>query len=191
MRFDVPVIETPRLLLREWRWEDIEPMAAIYADPEVERQLSPMSPEATEEQIAYFVAHWEYEGFGIWAVEERESGAMIGRVGLLRHLDFPEEREPVEVGWTLARSRWGAGLATEGGAASLRYGFERLGLARIISITRPTNLASRRVMEKLGLDHQGETRWRGLEQVYYALDRADWVVGRSRREERGGVTAPP
>jgi RimJ/RimL family protein N-acetyltransferase len=75
-------------------------------------------------------------------VEDRESGRFIGRIGLLRHVDWPHE--PVEVGWTLDRAFWGRGLATEGGAASLRLGFDVLGFERIISITEPDNAASRR-----------------------------------------------
>jgi RimJ/RimL family protein N-acetyltransferase len=127
-----------------------------------------MTLEETEEQIAYYGAHWEYEGFGLWAVEEREEGRFIGRVGLLRHVDFPDEPEPVEVGWAIAPEVWGRGLATEGGAASLLFGFDTVGVERIVSITRPTNAASRRVMEKLGLTVQGETTWRGIHQVWYA-----------------------
>lgn len=172
----IPVIETPRLLLRDWRYEDIQPLAAIYADPEVERQLVPMSRDATEEQVAYLLAHWDTEGFGLWAVEQKENGRFIGRIGLLRHPDFPEEPDPVEVGWTLERAFWGQGLATEGAVASLRYGFETLGCGRIISITRPTNAASRRVMEKSGLTYQGATFWRELDHVWYAVDRDGWVA---------------
>ncbi len=176
---DVPEIETPRLRLRGWRFEDIEALARVYADPEVERRLHPMTREETEEQVAYFVAHWEAEGFGPWAVEERASGRMGGRIGLLRHVDFVEEPDPVEVGWTLDPGLWGRGLATEGGLASLRFGFEALGVSRIISITLPTNAASRRVMEKCGLTYEGATVWRGLEHVWYATDRDRWEAARA------------
>ena len=75
------------------------------------------------------------------------------------------------MGRLLDRSYWGRGLATEGAVTSLRYGFEGLGLERIISITKPANLASRRVMEKAGLTLRGETRWRGVDVVWYTIDR--------------------
>jgi RimJ/RimL family protein N-acetyltransferase len=169
---DVPVIETPRLRLREWRWEDIDVMARIYADPEVERQLERKSREDTEGEVAYLAAHWEHEGFGAWAAEERETGRFIGRIGLLRHVDWPAD--PVEVGWTLDPAVWRRGLATEGGAASLRYGFEALGLDRILSVTLPDNARSRRVMEKLGLTHRGRRFWRDLDHVWYAIDLEEW-----------------
>ena len=78
------------------------------------------------------------------------------------------------MGWRLDRAYWNRGLATEGALASLRYGFEWLELERIISITLPQNAASRRVMEKAGLTLRGETRWRGQDVVWYAIDRRDW-----------------
>jgi RimJ/RimL family protein N-acetyltransferase len=169
---DVPVIETPRLRLREWRWEDIDELARFYTDPAVIEFLWEMSREDTEEQVAYLAAHWEREGFGQWAVEQRESGKFIGRIGLLRHVDWPGE--PVEVGWTLDRTVWGEGLATEGGEASLRYGFDVLGLERILSITDRNNVASRRVMEKLGLTYRGERFWRERNHAWYAIEREVW-----------------
>ena len=96
-------------------------------------------------------------------MEEKISGAFIGRIGLLYHEDWPEGEHKTEVGWLLDRAYWGQGLATEGARASLNYGFERQGLERIISIALPENSASRRVMEKCGLTLRGGTRWKELE----------------------------
>ena len=169
-------IETERLLLRQWREGDLEAYARICADTEVMRYLpATLSREKSLEQMAGFVRHWEEQGFGLWAVEERASGKFIGFVGLMRH-DWPEGEHRTEVGWRLGRAHWGRGLATEGALASVRYGFEGLGLARIISITLPENAASRRVMEKAGLTYRGETRWRGHDVVWYAIDRDAWEV---------------
>jgi RimJ/RimL family protein N-acetyltransferase len=170
------VIETERLLLRQWREGDLKAYARICADTEVMRYLpATLSREESAEQMAGFVRHWEERGFGLWAVEEGASGEFIGFVGLMRHDDWPEgEHRTEEVGWRLGRAHWGRGLATEGALASVRYGFEGLGLARIISITLPENAASRRVMEKAGLTYRGETRWRGHDVVWYAIDRDAW-----------------
>ena len=168
-------VETARLLLRRWREEDLEPYARICADAEVMRYLpGTMTREQSEEQAARFVRHWEERGFGLWAVEEKTSGAFIGFIGLIRHDDWPEGEHKTEFGWRLDRRFWGRGLATEGAGASVRYGFEELGLERIISITTPNNVASRRVMEKTGLSLRGETRWRGHDVVWYAMDRDAW-----------------
>jgi RimJ/RimL family protein N-acetyltransferase len=171
-------IETERLLLRQWREGDLKAYARICADTEVMRYLpATLSREESAEQMAGFVRHWEERGFGLWAVEEGASGEFIGFVGLMRHDDWPEGEHRTEVGWRLGRAHWGRGLATEGALASVRYGFEGLGLARIISITLPENAASRRVMEKAGLTYRGETRWRGHDVVWYAIDRDAWEAG--------------
>ena len=77
----------------------------------------------------------------------------------------------MEVGWLLERSAWGRGLATEAALACVDHGLEQVGLERIISIARTDNLASRRVMEKAGLTHRGEAHRRGLDVVWYAIDR--------------------
>ena len=80
----------------------------------------------------------------------------------------------MEVGWRLARPFWGRGLATEDAMASLRYGFEEVGLDLIISIAVPENLASRRVMERLDMSLRGETRFKGSDVVWYAVERQVW-----------------
>ena len=171
---EVPEIVTPRLLLRGWREGDVEGMAAIYSDPEVVRFLRPLDLEGTRQQLRRFANHWKEHGFGLWAVEERKSGRLIGRVGLLHHDDWTATPHDAEVGWALDRSTWGRGLATEGGAAALRYGFETRPMERIISIAHRENVASRRVMEKLGLRREGETDWRDTPVVWYAISRSDW-----------------
>jgi RimJ/RimL family protein N-acetyltransferase len=168
-------IETARLRLRAWREDDLTPYARICADPEVMRYLSgPMTREQSEQQVSEFVRHWQERGFGLWAVEEKSSGAFIGFIGLLYHEDWSEGEHRTEVGWRLARPFWGRGLATEGAMASLRYGFEELGLDLIISIAVPENLASRRVMEKLGMTLRGETYFKGSDVVWYAVERQVW-----------------
>src|SRR3712207_5148513 len=112
-------IETDRLLLRRWREEDLDAYTRICADPEVMRYMGgPRTRQRCEEQIAWFVQHWEERGFGLWAVEEKATGAFIGRIGLLCHDDWPEDEHKTEVGWLLERSFWGRGLATEGARAA-------------------------------------------------------------------------
>lgn len=167
-------IETERLLLRGWRDEDMEPYARMCADPEVMRLVGGIrTRDEVEEGIKRFIRHWEERRFGMWAVEEKASGSFVGFVGLLYQEDWPEGEHKVEVGWRLDRRFWGRGLATEGALVSLRYGLEERGLERIISMTVPENIASWRVMEKIGLSYQGETRWRGTDVVWYAIDRPD------------------
>ena len=165
-------LETERLRLRQWRPEDVTELERIYSDSEVYRFLGgPFDRERTEQQALRFDLHWQEHGFGIWVAEDKETRRMIGRVGLMRHDEWTEGPDKVEVGWTLSRAWWGRGLATEGALASIQYGFDELLLPRIISFTLPHNFASRRVMEKCGLTYRGTTPWRGLEHVWYAIDR--------------------
>jgi len=171
--------ETERLLLRGWRDGDLEPYARICAEPEVMLYMGrgAMGRGQTAESVGRYARHWEKYGYGLWAVEDRTSGAFIGRIGLMRHDDWPEGAHKTEVGWLLDRSFWGRGFATEGALASIRHGFGELGLGRIISIAIPENQASRRVMEKAGLTHRGQARWKGLDVVWYAIDRENKQIG--------------
>jgi RimJ/RimL family protein N-acetyltransferase len=167
-------VETRRLLLRGWRDEDLEPYARLCADAEVMRYIgggAPLTREESEEQISRFVRHWEERGFGLWAVEHKAESAFVGFVGLAYQGEWTEGEHKTEVGWRLDPAYWGRGFATEGAVASVRYGFDKLLLERIISIIQPENMASRLVAEKAGLSLQGETRWQGKDVVWYAVDR--------------------
>ncbi len=136
-------------MLRQWRDEDLAPLARWNADSLVMRHMGrgPMSREETETQLERFRRHWVEHGFGIWAVEEKTSGRLVGRIGLQFHRTWADDPE---LGWLIAPELWGRGLATEGGAACARYAFAGLGLPRIVSICLEENVPSRRVMAKLG-----------------------------------------
>jgi RimJ/RimL family protein N-acetyltransferase len=163
-------IETERLLLRTWLDDDGEPLDAIYRQAEY---LETMPAANGVEQVAAWRRLWEEEGFSQWAACERGSGRLIGRIGLVRHHDWPLAPDPVEVGWVLHRDWWGHGLATEGGRASIEAWARHLPDDRLHSFTRPENVRSRAVMERLGLQYGGTTVWRGLEHVWYALERSE------------------
>ena len=169
-------IETPRLRLRRWSDGDFEAFVAIHADPEVMRFYANDRPFTREEATAAFktiLDHWAQYGYGLWVAEERETGEMIGRIGLTNQVDFPAPNK-VEVGWMLARSKWGRGLATEGARVVIRYAFEVLGVPTVISISRPQNSASIRVMQRCGLTLRGATHWRGHDVVWYAIERGEY-----------------
>jgi RimJ/RimL family protein N-acetyltransferase len=159
--------------LRQWREEDAEPLAEIYAQPEFLEHMLARDLDGTRAQVLLFAVQWREEGFSHWAVEELASGHLIGRIGLLRHHDWPESPSPVEVGWVLHRDWWGRGLATEGGRAAMRAWLEHLPDDELISITAPRNRRSRAVMERLGLSFRGETHWHGSAVVWYGIGRAE------------------
>jgi RimJ/RimL family protein N-acetyltransferase len=91
--------------------------------------------------------HWQEHGFGLLAVEDRATGTLVGRSGIQFHTLWPQDPE---VGWGIDPDWWGRGLATEAGAACVGWAFRELGLERVVSIAQPANVASIRVMEKLG-----------------------------------------
>lgn len=147
-----PELTTARLRLRRWREADAAPFAAMNGDPEVMRYFPrPLTREESGELIAKIEAGFERDGFGLWAVELRSSGELVGFAGLARPAFVAHFTPAVEVGWRLARSAWGNGYATEAGAASLSFGFERHGLDEVVSFTAAGNGRSRRVMERLGM----------------------------------------
>ena len=142
------MIRTERLLLREWRDDDIELFAAMCADPRVmEHFPALLDREQTAAAVARYRDHWRLNGFGLWAIEVPGSAPFIGFAGLSR----PAFMDAVEVGWRLAHASWGFGYATEAARAAVDYGFQKLGLLEIISMTVPANVRSQAVMERIGM----------------------------------------
>jgi RimJ/RimL family protein N-acetyltransferase len=154
-------LETDRLLLRsEWRDDDLDALAAMNADPEVMRYIldgAVRDREQSARALEKATRDWAARGYGLFAVEVRETGTLAGWAGLALPEFLPEVMPAVEIGWRLARGSWGNGYATEAAAAALRFGFDDLGLDRVISIRHPENVRSARVMEKLGLVHAFDT----------------------------------
>jgi RimJ/RimL family protein N-acetyltransferase len=148
---------TERLLLRPWRDEDFAPFAALNADPEVMRYFpGPLTREESDAMAARIAAAIERDGWGLWAVERRDSGEFIGFTGLaVPRFDFPF-LPAVEVGWRLARGAWGHGFATEAALASLDHGFGHLGLEEVVSLTSVQNERSQAVMRRLGMKRDAE-----------------------------------
>jgi RimJ/RimL family protein N-acetyltransferase len=142
-------LETPRLRLRRWRPEDLDILVRWQQDPDLMLHMgkSSFTREETETHFDRYERHWEEHGFGLWAAEEKQTRSLVGRAGLAYHRMWPSDPE---VGWLIDTPWQGQGLATEAGAACIAYGFEELGLLRLVSISTPENAASRRVMEKLG-----------------------------------------
>ncbi|HET9988918.1 MAG TPA: GNAT family N-acetyltransferase [Kofleriaceae bacterium] len=145
------MIETARLVLRDWREEDIPAFAAMCADPEVMRYFPKLLGYDEASAMARRIrANLAREGWGLWAVEVTGGAPFIGFVGLSKPEFRPDEND-VEIGWRLARSAWGHGYATEAARAALAFGFDQLALSEIVSFTVPANVPSQRVMERLGM----------------------------------------
>ena len=168
---DIPMIQTERLNLRAFTPADGDAWYAILSGEDVLRYF-PGSPKPTREQagrmIERMLAHWGEHGYGLWAMEMRENGQLIGRVGL----QLITETDEVEVDFILDRAFWGRGLATEAGRASLAYGYDVLNVDTIVGIVHPENLASQRVLQKIGLTFVEATTYFGMAVQRYVGRRA-------------------
>ena len=145
-------------------------LSRILSDPRVVTFLGveagkPFSRAECEQVLDTAIAAWSKYGFGRWAVIDKATGEMIGLCGLRSREGTPE------LLYILAEAYWNKGLATEAAGACLRFGFEELELGRIIAFTRPGHVASRRVLEKLGMSYEGEVREAGVDGVLYAIAR--------------------
>lgn len=145
---EVPTIRTARLDLVPMQHAHFEENAAMFADPEVARFLGgkPLSRHEAWRAFAAVVGHWQLRGYGMWAVEERATGAFVGRVGV----HYPETWPAIEIGWALAPRFWGRGYATEAARASVDYAWARVRPARLVSLIAPLNLRSAAVAARLG-----------------------------------------
>jgi len=172
-------LETERLILTPWRPADWAELRPIATDPEVMRHINggvPWSDEAIQQFVDRQATLFAARGLCRWRLIEKPSGTMIGFCGVGAWRDNPD----LEIGWWLARRFWGRGLATEAATIALRDAFERVRLDRVISIARPANVASTRIMEKLGLKFHRAFEADGVPLVEYALDRAAYAAGECR-----------
>jgi RimJ/RimL family protein N-acetyltransferase len=167
------MIETQRLRLRPFSSNDLDALAAINADPEAMRYIGkgkPQSREQTQIRLDAILDHHKQYHFGLFAMVEKATDAFVGICGL-QYLDNTSE---IEVGYRLARSFWGRGLATEAARACLHYGFEQLGLERIVAVIQPSNLPSKSVVEKIGLRYIKNAHFYNTDVEYYAITREEF-----------------
>jgi RimJ/RimL family protein N-acetyltransferase len=176
----IPTLSTQRLTLRGFTAADLDALAPIYADPEVNRYIgdgTPADRAATWRALAGMLGHWQLRGYGMWALIERATGRLIGRAGLYN----PEGWPGLEAGWLLARDCWGRGFATEAGHAVLAYAFTQVGADHLISLIRPGNTASIRVAERLGERLERESDLMGHRTLVYGINRERWQQGRQEQ----------
>jgi RimJ/RimL family protein N-acetyltransferase len=168
----VQVIETPRLILREFRPGDVNALALILSDAETMRFYpAPYDRAGVEEWIARNRRRYAEHGHGLWAMILKSSGELVGDCGLtVQDVDGANE---IEIGYHVRHDLWGRGLATEAARACRDLGFARLPVERLISLIRPENLQSRRVAEKNRMTVWKELMWRGLPHLVYAIRREE------------------
>jgi ribosomal-protein-alanine N-acetyltransferase len=121
--------------------------------------------------ISGLLKHWDQRGYGLWALESKSSGELVGRCGL----QFLPDTGDVEVDFILGPEHWGQGLATEAARASLRYGFGELGLESVVGIAHVENRASQRVLEKLAMERVEQKQFFGIDCYRYAVERLSYL----------------
>lgn len=149
---DIPTIETERLILRAPAERDFEDWAAFYESDRTTFVGGRQDRNATWRGLATYLGHWALRGYGMWAVDLRETGEFCGNVGPWNPDGWPEP----EVGWTLLGRAEGKGIAREAAVASIDYAYRVLGWTTCISLIDPANHRSIRLAERLGAWHDGD-----------------------------------
>jgi ribosomal-protein-alanine N-acetyltransferase len=166
-------LETARLRMRLFTTADLDRMCEITRDTDVMRFIGyghPLTREETLKNLDIIMNGFRRRGYGRWALERRDTGALVGYCGL--SAGNPEVG--IELAYMLAREEWGKGLALEAGRASLRYGFETLGVDSIAGLTFHNNRRSRVVLERLGMKFLRDACYYDFVCVHYRIARADW-----------------
>ena len=165
------ILETPRLILREFIPEDAEALARVLSDPETMRHYpAPLDRAAVEQWIARNRVRYLSDGHGLWGMVLKTSGELVGDCGLIRQEVDGESL--VEIGYHVRRDLWGRGLAPEAACACRDYGFARLQVDRLISLIRPENIPSQKVAQKAGMMLWKTVVWRDLPHHVYAVRRS-------------------
>ena len=163
---EIPTVTTARLRLRAFRSGDLDAYAAMQANPEVMRHLvmgHPATPAEVWRTMLMSLGSWGLRGYGMWACEKIDGGMFVGSVGIFHPLDWPEP----EIAYSLDQPFWGQGFATEAASAARDWLFEHSPLQRAASFIRPDNLASKRVVERLGAVCERTFELRGSTYEYW------------------------
>ncbi|MGO8814085.1 MAG: GNAT family N-acetyltransferase [Terriglobia bacterium] len=177
------ILETDRLRFATWVKEDWLEFRKLTADPLVVRYITtgePWPDERVQEFVARQCENWEKHHICLWKLLPKDSDALIGICGLQHLAGTPD----VEIGWWLAPSHWGKGLATEAARQALAYGFEVSNIERIVAIAQSANRDSLRVMDRIGMRFEREAIHKGIRVVLYAIERDRFLSRRGEGEER-------
>lgn len=169
-------LETRRLRLRQFTLNDADELYHIYKHRDLFKYMSNEKPLLWEQRkmvIHFLREHWQQHRFGVWAIVHKKEQKLIGHCGF----KFLENTREIQLGYLLHPSYWGMGLGTEAASRVLRYGFEKLKFERIVAIAKPENIASRRVMEKVGMKYEKNAYYYNNWVVYYSVEREAYQYG--------------
>ena len=180
------VLETQRLYLRPITASDLGPLALLWSNPDVMRYLpsgKPRTVQATRDELEYMLHHWQEHKFGTWVIEQKDSRKWIGYCEL-QYLhaepcgvsaEIAAQVKEVELGYGLAKPYWGKGIAFEAAQAAARYGFETLKLPQIVAAIHRDNIASRKILERIGLREDPSLNFYGT-CPHFRLRREDFSI---------------
>jgi RimJ/RimL family protein N-acetyltransferase len=183
-------LETPRLLLCNWKEQDRHALRPLTEDPEVLRYINHGVPWTETESRAWLDRQrWQREtlGYCYWKLLDRKTHRLVGFCGVQPLENSPE----TEIGWRLARDCWGRGLASEAAGAAMDDAFRRGGLRRLVALVMEPNLASRRVTEKLGMIYERAVVEFGMDFLLYSIDREKWMAPGVGLSPYGGMDRKP
>jgi len=180
-------LESARLILRQWRDSDLPAFADLCADPRVMRYFSEtLGRLQSAEVIGRARGHFAELGYGLWALERKDSGQFIGFTGL-GQVGFDAPFAPAtEIGWRLAYEHWGLGFASEAAWTCLACAFDRLGLEEVVAFTAVANASSEKVMQSIGMqrdvegdfDHPNLPGHELQRHMLYRITQAQWQHNR-------------
>jgi len=169
----IPAFETARVKARRVTPGDLEELVSMLQNPEVMKTMGGVrSRDQILSGLEKMIKHWEMYGFGEWVLEDKDTGAFMGRAGL-KHV-YIDGADEIELLYALLPEYWSKGLATEAAKEIVRIGFEELGLENIACFTLPENKASQRIMEKLGFTYEKKCVHADLPHVFYRLTKEQW-----------------
>ena len=168
----VPYLHTERLILREYRREDFDAFAAHLADPISAAHLVPADRQAAWRIFCSQAGLWLIHGAGWWAVEDKETGRLVGNVGAF----FREDSTVMELGWNTYRAFWGRGYANEAAAAVVNHALEIRCEPKVRALIASANESSLRVAKRLGLTYEGDTEIYGKAVGIHTRERGRPVV---------------
>jgi RimJ/RimL family protein N-acetyltransferase len=174
----IPTLETERLILRPFREADADVFCELMQDPDVVRFIGDRRTPSEEDcwrAVAGWLGHWVMRSYGPWAVEERTSGAFMGRAGV----HFPATWPGPELAYAFGKPFWGRGYATEAVRAARDWAFTERDFPELISLIDPLNVASVGVATRVGETHRGETTLREHRVLVYAINRGEWEAVRA------------
>lgn len=170
------MLETARLLMRKFTWDDLDKIIELRADDEVAWGIGgarSQTREFNEIRLQFYLDCYEKFGYGMCAMIWKETGELIGWSGLLPI----EETGETEVGYGMAKKFWRRGIGLEAARAWLDYGFNTVGLEKIVAFALPENTGSWRIMEKLGMRYEKTEMRHGEECVFYQISRREFLSG--------------